>query len=50
MDVYDAEGEIDPGAVRAEIDRRLRYLDVAPERVEINILPGEPMPPQWRPR
>lgn len=50
VDVYDAEGEIDPAAVRAEIDRLLRYLNVEPERVDVTILPDEPMPPERRPR
>lgn len=44
-DVYDAEGEIDPGAVRAEIDRLLRRLNVAPERIDITILPDDLAPP-----
>lgn len=39
VDVYDAEGFIDAGAVRAEIDRLLRRLNVAPERIGITVLP-----------
>ena len=46
VDVYDDEGELDPAAVRAEVDRLLRYLNVEPERVDITILPDEPMPPE----
>lgn len=41
VDVYDAENEIDPGAVRAEVDRLLRRLQVDPERIEITVLPDD---------
>lgn len=41
IDVYDAEGEIDPGAIRAEVDRLLRRLQVDPERVELTVLPDD---------
>lgn len=44
-DVYDAEGELDPGAVRAEIERLLRCLNVPPERIGITVLPAEHEPP-----
>lgn len=44
-EVYDADGELDPGALRAEIDRLLRCLNVPPERIDITVLPEEHAPP-----
>jgi hypothetical protein len=41
IDVYDAEGEIDPRAVRAEVDRLLRRMNVPPERIELQVLPDD---------
>jgi hypothetical protein len=41
IDVYDAEGELDAGAIRAEVDRLLRRMNVPPERIELTILLDE---------
>ena len=41
IDVYDAEGQLDPGAVRAEVHRLLRRLNVPPERIDLRVLPDE---------